>query len=327
MAPSNTRATTGDIVSTGTSLARLYPVDPIHPESSTATDEAMFPAGEPQPFLDSGGYTDPGRVRDSNDDGFLVADLARSLVLGPSSTNLEEGTTWFEAPQGKLMVVADGITAAGASELASRVALEKLAEHVTGHMPWRAGGDDEIERELSAAMLACQDAIRRAALDAGLDRAPIGASLTIGYIDWPHVHIAHAGDCRAYVIRDGHIERLTGDDTLGQRLVEREIVDPDDAGRWDDVVVNAVGGPGDELDIELHRRELAMGDQLLLCSDGVSRYLDDLEIASIVAEAITAATACRRLVEEAVRRGGEDNATAVLTRAEPQVDTSPVTFS
>lgn len=287
----------------------------------------MFVAGEPQPFLDSGGHTDAGRVRETNDDGFVIADLSRSLVLGPSSTNVAEGTTWFGAPQGKLMVVADGITGAGAAELASSVALETLAGHIAAHLPWRDSDDEAVRAELGAAMLAAQREIRREASARGLARAPVGTSITIAYIDWPRAHVAHAGDCRAYVLRDGHIERLTSDDTLAQQLIEREIMAPSEAAPWGDVLLTAVGGEGDEIDVEYHERDLTLGDQLLLCSDGVTRYLDDLEIAAVVTESVTAATACRRLVEAALERGGEDNATATLTRAEPRADTSPATFS
>lgn len=269
------------------------------------------------PFFDVGAYTDPGRSRAINDDSYLVADLNRALTLEQSSTAIADGATWLDTQQGKLLVVADGITGAGAATMASNVALQTLAEHVVSKLPWGPAplADEVIEGELRAALSRCQREIREAAAARGLGDQPVGSSVTLAYITWPRLYIAHAGDTRAYLWTGGRVERLTTDDTLAQQLVERNIVGPERSGRWDNVLVNAVGGESDELAVELHRRDLEPGDRVLLCTNGLTRYVDDLEIAEALTSSVTAATASRRLAEMAVDRGGSDNVTVVIAHA------------
>lgn len=248
-----------------------------------------------QPFFDVGAYTDPGKTRRENDDSFLVADR-----------------------HGKLLVVADGISGAGAATMASNLAVETLARHLAERPPPDEAGDEAITAELRAALLHCQRAIRQAAAERGLASLPIGSSVTLAYIVWPDLHIAHAGDSRAYVWSHQRLERLTTDDTLARQLIEHEVLEPGESNRWEHVLTNAVGGESDELAVEYHHRVLEPGDRVLLCTNGLTRYVDDLEIGEALRSAVTAATASRRLAGLAIDRGGADNVTVVIAHANPR---------
>jgi protein phosphatase len=148
------------------------------------------------------------------------------------------------------------------------------------------------------------------AAQSGHGPAEAAVSLTAGLITWPALTVAHAGDCRAYLWRDGHLEQLTADDTVAERVVEREIPDPADIAERSAALTNVIGAATGELDVHVCEREVELGDQLVICSGPLARNLGALEISDIVGSSITAATAARRLVDRAA--GGESLAAIVL---------------
>lgn len=282
-------------------------------------DASVFTAN-PGVMAEVAGVTDRGRVRDSNQDQFLIAALERAILVEGSSLPTQAGSRLTDTPQGRLLIVADGIGGHGGGEVASAVAIDAMAHYAFGAMPWALGHsactEDELAQGLQDALRRAQDRIRRVAERKGLNR-DLGTTLTMAYIAWPHLYLVHVGDSRAYLLRDDRLYRLTRDHTLAQQLVEGKAMSEEEAktSRLSHVLVNAVGGRSDDLDVELHHLELAMDDQLMLCSDGLYDMVDDEEIAARLRRTDQSVEGVvQGLLAAANQAGGHDNITVVLAR-------------
>lgn len=282
--------------------------------------DAAALAANPGVTADCHGATDTGRVRANNQDQFLMAALERALFIEGSSLPAEAGTRLTDTPQGRLLIVADGIGGHGGGELASAVTIDAMAHYAFEAMPWAMDRNEHSLQELADglrdAVTKAQARVRRVARRKNV--APdLGTTLTMAYVAWPDLHLVHVGDSRAYLLREGKLHRLTRDHTLAQQLVDDEVLAPEEAerSRYSHVLVNAVGGGTDELMVELHRIRLEIEDQLMLCTDGLYDMVPDVEIARRLAKTDQPVDAVvRGLIKAANEAGGRDNVTVVLAR-------------
>lgn len=259
------------------------------------------------------GMTHRGRVREANEDHFVVADLERSLRLRQTSLPTRGGDVRATDALGTLLAVADGMGGHGNGELAAAVTLDTVLEHVTYAMPWQHARAEEMERELLTGMCAavehCQDRLRQVAARKGAS-ASMGTTLTLVLVQWPDAFVAHVGDSRCYLWRDGRLQQVTRDHTLAEQLRQRH--GRAAAAQFEHVLVNAIGGDAKPPDVEGHRLRLSTGDRLLLCTDGLSGELPAPTIAGLLGGARSATEACHRLVSGAIEAGGRDNVTAIV---------------
>jgi serine/threonine protein phosphatase PrpC len=142
----------------------------------------------------------------------------------------------------------------------------------------------------------------------------MGTTLTMAYLLWPRLYVVHAGDSRCYLLRQGGLRQITKDHTVAQQLVERGAMTPEQAeqSRWSHVLWNCIGGGTRELNPDVYRATLQLGDSLLLCTDGLNKCVPDEAIQEVLAREGTAEDACRRLVALAHDHGGPDNVTVVV---------------
>lgn len=247
------------------------------------------------------GRTDRGRVRPSNEDAYFVAALDRTADARP----------------GLLLVVADGVGGRPGGEVASALAVEAMSCYVQTMVPWvltAAETDRErLDAWLRGALRRTQTRMRRLAIERGLDPR-MATTFTMACVTGPDLVVAHVGDSRCYLVRDGAIRRLTVDHTLAQRMVEDGQLSPEDAERspYGHMLLNALGGSSDDLLVDLHRERLQPGDQLLLCTDGLTRHLREDELAQRLTAGQPLETTVDELVATANARGGSDNVTVVL---------------
>jgi serine/threonine protein phosphatase PrpC len=138
--------------------------------------------------------------------------------------------------------------------------------------------------------------------------------LTMAYATERCLYVAHVGDSRCYRFRDGELQQLTQDHTVVARLVSDGAITPEQAATHSlrNVVMNAVGGGKRGVDPEVHKHALEAGDVWLLCTDGLTKMLSDKEIAERLAGPGTPVEKGQSLVDEANRRGGEDNITVLI---------------
>jgi serine/threonine protein phosphatase PrpC len=293
--------------------------------TTKADDEAGNTTGEfihvrPKPrkvTVEIGAETHPGKVRTNNEDSYLVAKLAKSMRICRTSLS-EDWATRFSDEEGYLMVVADGMGGAAAGEKASQLAVETIETFVLNVVKWflHLESDDALlTGELRRAFeRADANVIERARTDLRLQG--MGTTLTMAYSVGADLFVVHAGDSRAYLLRDGEFRQITNDHTLVNILVQGGALTPEAARHHArrNVVTNVVGGPSQGVHTEVHRVEVQDGDILLLCSDGLTEPLEDERIAEVLARHQDPEFACRRLIDLSLEAGAPDNVTAVVAR-------------
>ena len=251
------------------------------------------------PTLLAAAVTDVGKVRSNNEDA-----------------------CWFDADAG-IAIVCDGMGGHQAGEVASRLAIDLVRARWTGAEVERARGQ-WVRTGTPYARRALIAALREAVLHAdeaivarGSGRDPgeegMGTTFLGALFVGSEALLCHAGDSRAYLIRDGVARRLTDDQTLLARLADAGVATGPEANRWKGVVTNALG-IGDPTWVATLAVPLADGDRLVLCTDGVSEYVDDEELGPVVTHVASPAKAAQKLVDLALERGGADNATAIVVK-------------
>jgi protein phosphatase len=128
--------------------------------------------------------------------------------------------------------------------------------------------------------------------------------------------ITHVGDSRAYRLHDGQLERLTRDHTVVQGLIDRGLLRPSDAATHPmrHVLFNVLGTQGDPVRVEIDHLQLADGDRILLCTDGLTDMIPETAMVEILEQSRSAEDACQTLLDLALEAGGKDNVTVVLGR-------------
>ncbi|MBI2187828.1 MAG: serine/threonine-protein phosphatase [Acidobacteria bacterium] len=247
-----------------------------------------------------GAATDPGLVRPRNEDRYIA-----DSELG-------------------LFAVVDGMGGHAGGELAS----ETIAEAVTAFIRETAGDSDKtwpggLDPRLSVLANRLQIAIRsanltlatRAKANAALDGS--GATLAAALFGHGELAVSNVGDCRAYLLRDGHLSQITRDHSIVAEQLALGLIDSETARTHPlrHVVTRAVSGQAG-MPVDIFELKIQRGDRLILCSDGIHAVLSDAEIVAIVsADGRTTDEACRATIDAANARGGPDNATTIVVEA------------
>jgi serine/threonine protein phosphatase PrpC len=223
--------------------------------------------------------TDTGRVREANEDALLI-----------------------EAP---LFAVADGMGGHLAGDVASRTAVETIMTRAEQDSPGDTGSLARLVREAN------HEIWKKAQSDASLHG--MGTTCTLAMLDESILHIAHVGDSRAYLFRDGDLSQITEDHTLVGRMVREGRLRPEEAERHPQrsIITRALGVDSD-VDVDTQTIELREGDRILICSDGLSSMVDRDSIAEVLDDEADPQEASERLVQLANDAGGEDNITVVV---------------
>jgi serine/threonine protein phosphatase PrpC len=248
------------------------------------------------------GKTDIGLVRKNNEDNF-----------------------GYDTRQG-IFVVCDGMGGQAAGELASKIAVDTVLGYFHEEEKSRGAevlgrGFDEVSASANALANAIQlanKAIREAsARDSG--SSGMGCTIVAVKVEGDVFSIAHVGDSRIYLIRGAAIQQLTTDHSLVMEQVRRGLITLEEAEHFEmqNVIVRALGSE-DSVEPDLADLKLQEGDTVLLCSDGLSRYVKDAGMLEVIEKAKTLESACDGLIEAAKGGGSDDNITCLLVRAVEQ---------
>ena len=268
--------------------------------------------------IDAFGLTDRGLVREGNEDHFLIARVSKSIEVLQTSLAADQVTHDLAGAVGYLLAVADGVGGGPEGELASERTLATMLSYIGKAASCFQSLDTSAEHALFEML---ETAVHD--IHAGLVREYGGVTselpattLTLVLLVWPRAYHIQLGDSRAYVRRGGRLQRLTRDQTLGEYMVS--------VGAWTEekarmastaeTLSSAIGGS--ELEPVVGLIDLAPGDSLLLCTDGLTKHVSDERIASALAEAEAAEATSRRLVRDALAGGGTDNVTVVVVRTD-----------
>ncbi|MEO0604618.1 MAG: Stp1/IreP family PP2C-type Ser/Thr phosphatase [Myxococcota bacterium] len=246
----------------------------------------------------STGMTDVGLKRGHNEDNYLINEELN------------------------LFVVADGMGGHAGGEYASAIAVNTVEEVVTSlELEGMAGeGADADPIEITRHKLS--HAIRlagRRIFDKARQQPSyhgMGTTAVVLLVQSPNAFVAHVGDSRLYLVRDGEVRQITEDHSLIAEKVKHGLITPEEAKnhRMRNVITRSLGYQ-EEVDVDLQVLEVASGDQFLLCSDGLSGFVSAEEIGEVLASHGTQ-EAARQLVMMACDRGGDDNITAIIARVE-----------
>lgn len=222
--------------------------------------------------------TDVGRVREGNEDSYLI--------------------------QEPLFGVADGMGGHLAGDVASQTAVEIITSKTKdqGADPTTLG---EVLSEANKVIW------KKAQNDPSLQG--MGTTTTLLLLKDGKAHFAHVGDSRAYMYRDGQLSQVTEDHTLVQRMVNEGRLQPDEAERHPQrsIITRALGVDAD-VQVDTFSIDVRAGDRFLICSDGLSGMLSNEQIQETLAATGNAQDAADQLVEQANEAGGEDNITCVV---------------
>jgi protein phosphatase len=223
--------------------------------------------------------TDQGLVRSNNEDAVFVGS--------------------------RLFVVADGMGGLPAGELASDILVQSLA--VVDDLP----DTGEPLQDLITALQTANERIEKAVSDDAA-RDGMGTTVTALLLAGDRVAALNVGDSRCYLIRDGELTQLTRDDTYVQALVDQGVLTPDDARRHPQraLVTQAVqGGPFRPAGRMVPVRK---GDRFLLCSDGLTDYVEDEVITTVLRECPDRKACATELIARTLEAGAPDNVTVII---------------
>lgn len=244
------------------------------------------------------GLTDVGRKRKHNEDAYLV--------------DSERG----------LFVVADGMGGHAAGEVASKITVETIGEFIAStrqkeEATWPFKYNHALHFNSNRLAVAIEKANERvmAAVAAQPWLKGMGTTVVAGLLNEKILSLAHVGDSRAYLFRDGKLQRLTDDHSWVHEQVAAGILTEDEAKSHPlkNVVTRALGG-GPSVSPDLQELSFSARDRFLFCSDGLTTMLSDEEIEQFVAENEDPQQLCRALVDLANEKGGVDNITVVVAR-------------
>jgi protein phosphatase len=269
--------------------------------------------------VDSFGLTDRGLVRQANEDHFLIARVNKSIDVRQTSLPADQVAHELGGAVGYLLAVADGVGGGPEGELASERTLATMLSYIGKAASCFQGLDTNAEHALLEMLEAAVRDVHAALVEeyGGITSKLPATTLTLVLLVWPRAYHMQVGDSRAYVRRGGRLQRLTRDQTLGEFMVS--------LGAWTDeqarmsstaeTLASAIGGS--DLEPVVGLIDLAPGDSLLLCTDGLTKHVSDERIAGALAGDESAEATSKKLVSDALAGGGTDNVTVVVVRTTP----------
>ena len=264
------------------------------------------------------GLTHPGKVRQENQDHFLLCSLRKEVVVHLTSL---PGIGQLGASNERvafLAMVADGVGGGARGEEASRLAVEATTEYVLEsvrcyYSATRSAGDEEFAQALEDAALRCHgEVVRRAAAEP--EHRGMATTLTLWLGVWPRSYLLQVGDSRCYILRRGELTQVSRDQTMAQELVDLGAMTPAVAFKTPlaNTLSSSIGGS--QTAPVVTRFDPEWGSVGLLCSDGLTRHVSDDRIRERLRAMTSARQVCQDLLQDALDDGGTDNITIVVGR-------------
>lgn len=267
--------------------------------------------------IDVFGLTHQGKVRKTNQDNFLVGTLHKRVDVKYSS--LAEGADNISGEErlAFLIMVADGVGGSEHGEAASRLAVESVSQYVSEAMRCyygvEGGSETSLTEVLEQAARQCHESVCRHAEEQTIRSMATTLTLFLGV--WPWIYLLQVGDSRCYRLSRGELTQVTRDQTMAQELMDLGVMAPAEAenSRLSHVLSSAIGG---QSSMPIVTRIPAEWDSVyLLCSDGLTRHVNDDRIRDVLSSMSSARQACETLLQDALDGGGSDNITIVVGRA------------
>ncbi len=252
----------------------------------------------------------------------LTVEVAAKTDVGCVRQNNEDNFG-YDTRHG-IFVVCDGMGGMAAGEVASKLAVDTMLnffrEPRDGNAPSAAPRENLSPRahQLARAIQVANQAVHSAA-QADEARAGMGSTVVAVLVEDSCFSVGNVGDSRIYLVRNGAIQQLTNDHSLVMEQVRRGLITLDEARKSEmqNIIIRALGSD-DTVESELEDLNALPGDVLLLCSDGLTRHVEDEKLLAIITGSTTLEQACDQLIQAAKDSGGDDNITCLLLRLAQQ---------
>ena len=287
-------------------------------EPRTATIPVEVGQKPSDDMLDLFGLTHPGKVRQENQDHFLLCTIHPQVVIHGTSLPTPERLPLRGQRIATLMLVADGVGSGVGGGDASQLAVETITGYVSSTLRcYHAAGSAADEEFLDALRSAALEA--HAAVRAGAAAQPevrrMATTLTLAIAVWPWAYVLQVGDSRCYHYAEGTLHQVTKDQTMAQDLVDRGALPAERVAQspFRNVLISAIGG--EEATPVVTRVDVSRrGTVVFICSDGVTKHVSDEVIAEQIRTMKSSEQLCRRILELALDGGGSDNITVIAGR-------------
>ena len=238
------------------------------------------------------GITDPGCVREQNQDTYQIEKLSKDAVL---------------------CIVCDGMGGAKSGNVASGLATEIFVEEI--RRTWK---NDMEQAEIDQMLQAATKLANFTVFDQGKqfeEFSGMGTTLVAALIKGREVTVVNVGDSRAYRINESGVNKITIDHSLVEMMVLRGELTPEEAKTYPgkNYITRAIGTES-MVQCDMFHLDMEQGDYLLLCSDGLTNIIDEQEILFEVVHGEDKTMCCNQLLEIAQNRGAPDNVTCVLVQ-------------
>lgn len=246
--------------------------------------------------ISAGAKTDTGQ-RPNNEDRYAVVDTRKRQIRADG-----------------VLIVADGMGGRSFGEQAATAAVETTEDALAELLDSRQVGDVVVADALTTALRRANARVYEMA-SADDDRKGMGTTCVAAVIEGDRLYVAHAGDSRAYLLRDGLLRQVTHDHSYVAEQVRAGAITEEGArsSRFRNIITRAIGIEP-TIEAEVSEADVQPGDTLLLCTDGLSNMVAEEDITRTLMQSPSPQVAADRLVQMAVRSGGRDNVTAIVAR-------------
>jgi PPM family protein phosphatase len=266
--------------------------------------------------IKSFGLTDKGKVRETNQDNFLIVDIRKSVLIRHSSLPYAALSNSLASVDAHLYVVADGVGGGPRGDKASEATVSALLAYVSETVDCFNADDSSKEQTLFDRLVETVRTVHQTLRDEHPNTVHGPATtLTMVLLIWPRAYLIHVGDSRAYVRRGGRLQQLTRDQTVGEDMIAAGVWTAEQAARSKPgaLLTSAIGGP--QLAPSVGLVDLEPGDSIMLCSDGLTKHVSVERIAKLMEQATDVEGVSRRLIDEALAGGGTDNVSVIVVTA------------
>jgi protein phosphatase len=265
--------------------------------------------------IDAFGVTDKGKVRPSNEDHFVVAEIRRSVDMLCGSLSAEAVVNRLGTTTAYLLAVADGVGGGPDGDIASERTAAAVLSYISGTAMCFNNLDVDLEHELLASLEHTVQKVHQELVSevAPNVKAP-ATTLTLVLLVWPRAYLIHVGDSRAYVRRRGRVQAMTRDQTFGEYMVSVGAWSEEQVGKFRtaETLASAIGGS--EMTPAVGLIDLEAGDSVLLCTDGLTKHVTQERIEQVLAQPMDARTMADTLLADALNGGGTDNVSIIVAR-------------
>src|SRR5687768_1518022 len=267
--------------------------------------------------IDVCGLTHRGHVRTENADHFLIASFHRAMHVHASSIPTTAFASHSADSRGYVFLVGDGVGAFAQAANGSARAIRSVAQYLVDMSEVSVASDPAREEEVVARVRAAFAEAHETLLQLDETGVPGSAvtTLTMLIAIWPRAFVVHAGDSRAYRLRNSVLTQLTTDQTMAQAMIDSGAMTRDsaEASPLKHVLLSALGSA--QVDPQVIVEGLERNDVMLLCTDGLTKHVTDEETREHLMRSASSETIWQKLIDLALSRGGEDNVTVVMGKA------------